>query len=386
MVRIGQFIKQHFIKILSVSVLATVVGIALFYTIQSGQTVNSDNSFLDKYTSTLHQTQRARLVFAGDLMQHLPQVRAARRPDGTFDYSETFRYVKPIFEEADFAMLNFETTLTPTSHYTGYPMFRSPAQLAESIQAIGIDAVAMANNHICDNGRTGIEYMTTCFDSLGIVHTGAFIDSIRFRTNHPLRFQVNGIRFALFNYTYDTNGLPIPKGTIVNLIDTTAIKNDLEGIDRTNTDCVIVFFHWGDEYVRQPNKNQRRLAELCHRHGSEIVIGSHPHVIQPIEIRHDTDSVIRSITVYSLGNLVSNQRDRYKNGGLIVTLDVEKKNEQIEICPYYTPVWVSIPNYRILPPSVADTLSMNDTQQASYRQFVNDTRRHLEYDRIIKER
>ncbi len=340
----------------------------------------------DDVVQHVDEPQQARLVFAGDLMQHMPQVRAARRPDGTFDYSETFRYVKPIFEEADFAMLNFETTLTPTSRYTGYPMFRSPAQLADAIRDIGIDAVVMANNHICDNGRTGIEYMTARFDSLGIVHTGAFIDSTRYRMNHPLRFEVKGIRFALLNYTYDTNGVPIPKGTIVNLIDTTVIQNDLKRIDRSETDCIIVFFHWGDEYVRKPNDTQRKLAELCHRYGTEIVMGSHPHVIQPFETRYDTDSIVRSVTVYSLGNFVSNQRDRYKNGGLIVTLDVEKKNEQIEICPYYTPVWVSMPNYRILPPSVADTLPLPSGQRESYRQFIRDTRTLLNDDRIFKER
>lgn len=340
----------------------------------------------DDVVQQVDEPQRARLVFAGDLMQHMPQVRAARRQDGTFDYSETFRYVKPFFEEADFAMLNFETTLTPTSRYTGYPMFRSPAQLADAIRDIGIDAVVMANNHICDNGRTGIEYMTARFDSLGIVHTGAFIDSTRYRMNHPLRFEVKGIRFALLNYTYDTNGVPIPKGTIVNLIDTTVIQNDLKRIDRSETDCIIVFFHWGDEYVRKPNDTQRKLAELCHRYGTEIVMGSHPHVIQPFETRYDTDSIVRSVTVYSLGNFVSNQRDRYKNGGLIVTLDVEKKNEQIEICPYYTPVWVSMPNYRILPPSVADTLPLPSGQRESYRQFIRDTRTLLNDDRIFKER
>ena len=79
----------------------------------------------DDAVQQIDEPQRARLVFAGDLMQHMPQVRAARRTDGTFDYSETFRYVKPILQEADFAMLNFETTLTPASRYTGYPMFRS---------------------------------------------------------------------------------------------------------------------------------------------------------------------------------------------------------------------------------------------------------------------
>ena len=377
---------MHFLSrsilIPALTLAAAATGYVVWYTLNREEIHASSDGVVQQ----VDEPQRARLVFAGDLMQHMPQVRAARRQDGTFDYSETFRYVKPIFEEADFAMLNFETTLTPTSRYTGYPMFRSPAQLADAIRDIGIDAVVMANNHICDNGRTGIEYMTARFDSLGIVHTGAFIDSTRYRMNHPLRFEVKGIRFALLNYTYDTNGVPIPKGTIVNLIDTTVIQNDLKRIDRSETDCIIVFFHWGDEYVRKPNDTQRKLAELCHRYGTEIVMGSHPHVIQPFETRYDTDSIVRSVTVYSLGNFVSNQRDRYKNGGLIVTLDVEKKNEQIEICPYYTPVWVSMPNYRILPPSVADTLPLPSGQRESYRQFIRDTRTLLNDDRIFKER
>ena len=167
--------------------------------------------------------REARLVFAGDLMQHMPQVRAAQRPNGRFDYSESFRYVKPLFEQADYAILNFETTLTPTTDYHGYPTFRSPGAVADALRDIGIDAVMFANNHICDNGHTGIEYTTRRFDSLGIVHTGAFVDSSRIRREHPLLFQAGGLRFALFNYTYDTNGMPIPKGMIVNLIDTNTI-------------------------------------------------------------------------------------------------------------------------------------------------------------------
>ena len=172
----------------------------------------------------------------------------------------------------------------------------------------------------------------------------------------------------------------------MNLIDTTVIQNDLKGIDRSETDCIIVFFHWGDEYVRKPNNTQRMLAELCHRYGTEIVMGSHPHVIQPFEAGYDTDSTIRSVTVYSLGNFVSNQRDRYKDGGLIVTLDIEKRNGQISICPYYTPVWVSMPNYRILPPSVADTLPLPSGQRENYLQFIQDTRTLLDNDRIFREK
>ena len=333
------------------------------------------------------QTKQTRLVFAGDLMQHLPQVYAARNETGGFDYSESFHYVKNIFEDADIAILNLETTLTPYTRYTGYPVFRSPAQLADALQDMGIDIVVMANNHVCDNGRTGMEFTINRLDSLGIAYTGAFADSLHYQQLHPLLIETNGLRLALLNYTYDTNGMPMPAGTVVNHIDSTAIANDLDNIDRTQVDCVIVFFHWGDEYVRQPNREQQMLAALCHQRGVEIVMGSHPHVVQPFEIQMDADSLIRAVTVYSLGNLVSNQRDRYRNGGLIVTLDIRKTaNEPVEIEPYYTPVWVLLPNYQILPVAVADTLSMPDNQRPTYQQFVDDTRKHLEYSRIFKEK
>jgi len=333
-------------------------------------------------------SKEARLVFAGDLMQHMPQVRAAQRGNGRFDYSECFRYVKPLFEQADFAILNFETTLTPKTDYHGFPTFRSPGAVADALRDIGIDAVMFANNHICDNGRTGIEYTTQHFDSLGIVHTGAFVDSSRIHAEHPLLFRAGGLRFALFNYTYGTNGIPVPKGMIVNLIDTIAIRRDLSQVNRKNIDCVIVFFHWGVEYVRRPNDEQRRLAALCHRLGAEIVIGSHPHVIQPVEARRDSAGVFRSVTVYSLGNLVSNQKERYRNGGLIVTLDIKKeRNGAIRIAPAYTPGWVCRPGgYRIIPPSATDSVTLPADLRANCTQFFDDTRTLLEGNKIFEER
>ncbi|MDR2138011.1 MAG: CapA family protein [Tannerella sp.] len=317
----------------------------------------------------------ARLVLAGDLMQHLSQVQAARKTGGEYDYTESFRFVTSVFQKADLAILNLETTLTPSLHYTGYPRFRSPSALADALSEMQIDVAVLANNHICDNGRTGIDYTTRCLDSLGIAFTGAFADSLQYNRFHPLRIDVNGIRMAIFNYTYSTNGLPVPKGIIVNLTDTSAIARDLSRVDRREIDCITVFFHWGDEYVRRPTPTQRMLAEYCYRRGVEIVVGSHPHVIQPIDLHADSDGIIRSVTLYSLGNLVSNQRDRYRNGGLIVTLDLEKTvGRPLRIRPSYTPVWVSLPDYRILTPSVVDTIALSDRERKEYLQFEQDTR------------
>jgi len=321
----------------------------------------------------LPTVRRAEIVFAGDLMQHTTQVRAAKNAQGILDYSQSFRYVRDILSAADVAIVNLETTLAPRPPYTGYPRFRSPRELAGAMKDVGFDIAALANNHICDNGRTGIEFTVSCLDSCGIATTGAFADSSRFADNHPLRFETDGIRFALLNYTYGTNGLPIPNETIVNLIDTARIAADLAGINRNRTDCVIVFFHWGEEGMRKPTSEQRAIDTFCRERGADIVIGSHPHVVQPIEYHTDADSVLRAVTVFSLGNFVSNQRWRYSDGGLIVRIRVEKRNDEpVSLATTAIPIWVLMPGYRILPSAVADTMAMPPKQRRMYEQFARD--------------
>jgi poly-gamma-glutamate capsule biosynthesis protein CapA/YwtB (metallophosphatase superfamily) len=316
--------------------------------------------------------KKARLVFGGDLMIHQPQITAARQKNGDYDFSETFRYVKPVFEEADLSFINFETTLSASNTYSGYPMFRSPKKIAEAVKDAGIDVVALANNHAFDGFRKGVAVTQATLDSLGLKHTGVFTDSAKFADNHPLILKTNGLKIALLNYSYSTNGLPVPEGIIMNMLDSTKIRNDIERIDRRDIDAVIVFFHWGDEYSKQPAGEQKSLAAMCHRLGAEIVVGSHPHVIQPIEKSSE------HVTAYSLGNLVSNQQNRFSNGGILLTLDLfREKNRPLKIRASHTPVWVKLPEYRIIPPAVADTLRMTAKQQAEYRRFVDDTERLL---------
>jgi poly-gamma-glutamate synthesis protein (capsule biosynthesis protein) len=288
------------------------------------------------------------------------------------DFSESFRYVRPIFENADLAFINLETTVSTSNNYTGFPMFRSPKEMLEAVGNAGIDVAVLANNHAFDGWAKGVVKTQQILDSLKIKHTGVFTDSAQYTANHPLMLKINGLTIALLNYTYSTNGLPVPEGMVINMLDSATIKNDILQIDRQKTDVVIVFFHWGNEYQSKPDGEQKQLAALCHRLGAEIVIGSHPHVVQPIEYTEN------SVTVYSLGNLVSNQRERRRDGGILVTLDVSKmKNQPLQIKTSYTPVWVQLPAYQILPQSVADTFSLTSTQKYDYQQFIKDTEKLL---------
>lgn len=303
------------------------------------------------------------LLFAGDVMQHLPQVEAARRGEG-FDYDACFALVRPLFQRADLAVVNLETTLTRRPHYTGYPLFRSPAALAGALRRAGVDVAVMANNHCCDGGREGIDATLAIADSCGIRRTGVFRDSADYAARNPLYVTRRGVRFALLNYTYGTNGMPVPAPMRVNGIDTVQIARDLAAATAAGADCRVVVMHWGNEYERCENASQRALAAFLRRHGADIVVGSHPHVIQPFE----ADST--HVVLYSLGNFVSNQRRRYTDGGLMARIRAAKHPDgRMTYSLEPIPVWVALPGYRIIPPAAADTLAL----PPRYREFREET-------------
>ncbi len=323
--------------------------------------------------ATAHGVRRARIVAAGDLMQHMPQVTAARCPDGRYDYRESFRHVARYFREADLAIVNLETTLSDEGPYSGYPCFRSPSAVADAMRDMNIDLAVMANNHCCDRGARGIVSTTDILDRRGIARTGVFRDSLDYELNNVIYMERGGIAFAVVNYTYGTNGIPVPRGTIVNLLDTVAMARDLASIDRSRVDCVIAAVHWGNEYERRPNGEQRAVAAFLKRHGVDLIIGSHPHVVQPFETESDG-----GVTLYSLGNFVSNQRKRYCDGGLVAVVDVTLAPDgRLSYDTDIVPVWVMCPAYAILPPEVGDTLGMNADSRRAYELFMADTRELL---------
>ncbi|MCO5257296.1 MAG: CapA family protein [Lentimicrobium sp.] len=321
------------------------------------------------------------LIFAGDIMQHGPQIEAAWSDhDSTFNYHPCFSYVKPLVSSFDVAIANLEVTLAGAP-YSGYPQFSAPDELAVAARDAGFDILGTANNHSCDRGNKGLARTLNVLDSLGIARTGTFTDSTDFLKYHPLVLSKNDITFALFNYTYGTNGLPFYPPAIVNLIDTNLLINDLAAVDRTKTDFVIVFFHWGNEYQSQPSLTQVKLAGLCKRHGADVIIGSHPHVLQRMEYDEPSDSLPGGfLLAYSLGNYVSNQRDRYRDGGAMISFTLSKTwNKKTVINPEYHLTWVHTPirdgkkQYYILPVRQFENDSTMDTAALEkLRLFISD--------------
>lgn len=265
-------------------------------------------------------TSRLSLLFAGDIMGHNTQIVAAYRDSlQTYDYAECFKFIKPVISKADLSFVNLEVTLAGEP-YTGYPKFSSPDQLAVAVKNAGFDVVLNANNHACDRRKDGIIRTINVLDSLGIIHTGTFKNKMQKDSIYPLILEKNNIRLAILNYTYGTNGIPISYPVIVNLLDSVAIKKDLIKAKLLNPDKIIVITHWGTEYQNQQNLLQKRWYQFLKKNGADIVIGSHPHVIQPIEWYKEDDNLV----AYSLGNFISNQRTTPRDGGLILKLYLEK--------------------------------------------------------------
>ncbi len=283
------------------------------------------------------------IMFVGDIMSHGPQLKAAYHPDNqSYDYSENFKYVRNIFQQADFVAGNLETTLG-VKPYSGYPQFSAPPALARACRDAGINVLMTANNHSCDKGLRGIVKTLDVLDSLQISHTGTYRNANERQKLRALILKKNNIKLALLNYSYGTNGIPVPAPARVNLIDTTAIKQDIQVARLQQPDGIIVFLHWGEQYRNHPNQSQKKLVDFLHRQGVNWIIGSHPHVIQDVEREHDYVNKNIHLTAYSLGNFISNQRKFPRDGSIILGLTFSKNptTEILKLSGYQIiPIWV----------------------------------------------
>jgi poly-gamma-glutamate synthesis protein (capsule biosynthesis protein) len=279
------------------------------------------------------QTDTLRLVFAGDIMGHAPQI-ASAKVGAQYDYAPCFKYVKPILERADIAIGNLELTLPGKPPYTGYPMFRSPDALADALKNAGFDLLVTANNHSNDAHGLGVSNTIEALRQRAFLQTGTFKNQRDRDALYPLMLYKNGFKIALLNYTYDTNGVPTEAPTIVNLIDTVQIARDLAEARARKPHFVIVVMHWGLEYQLTENAVQRAQARFLIRNGADMVIGSHPHVVQPIRterVEMPNGAVKEALVVYSLGNFISNQQQPNTDGGILFQVDLLKRKGSPEV-------------------------------------------------------
>ncbi len=330
-----------------------------------------------------------RLSFTGDLMCHSPQYQSAHIAADSFDFTPCFSELQSIFSESDFLAGNLETVTAGNNRsYSGYPFFNSPDDYVESLKKAGFNFLFTSNNHSYDQTEQGVLRTLEVLKTNGLPSTGTFSSR---RDRDSIRVvSIKGIRFALLAFSYGLNGnrLPAGKKYLVNVIDTLAMGQDILQAKSLHPNCIITYLHFGNEYARMPNKFQKGIAQFLKRSGIDLIIASHPHVLQPIEFYKTVDGQLDSgIAAYSLGNFISNQQWRYSDAGAILSIDIKqnavsKKLSIVQIAA--TPTWVfkgvisGRPTFRVIPFSITralnsyDFLSMNDKKNCL--QAFDDTR------------
>lgn len=330
------------------------------------------------------------LLFAGDVMNNKPQLNAAYHPKtDTYDYHSTFKYIKPVIEQADVAIANLELTLPGKPPYTGFPLFRTPDVMADALKYAGFDALVTANNHANDSGPEGVLHTIDVVRNLGFWQTGTFKDSSDRALNCPLLIEKNGFTIALLNYTFHTNGIATKPPVIVSRIDPKQIAADVAAARNLAADIVIAFFHWGEEYKNNENAYQREWAQTAANLGVDLVIGAHPHVVQPVKMltAKRPDGTQKQVPVaYSLGNFISNAISTNTSVGLMLetiltrdTLSCETTITHLNFMPVWRYLETKAENKRVkntyyaLPASAfgADTLNLLQMPPAPFRQLTD---------------
>lgn len=340
----------------------------------------------------LNDTYKLSLAMVGDVLIHGAVYADARTNDG-YDFKEMVSLVKPLVSKYDLAYYNQETILGGTElGLSTYPRFNSPYEVGDAMIDMGFNLVSLANNHTLDKDEIGVLNSTTYWKKQSDVLVAGSYSSWEDRDNMNIHIgEKNGITYGFLSYTTATNGLKAPYGKeyLVNVYSNELAKKDIEAI-RDKVDVLIVAMHWGSEYTHTPTYEETSIANYLASLDVDLIIGNHPHVIQPITYIDDT------LVIYSLGNFLSGQIGEAKNIGLLASLDITKivdndgtkitiDNIGTELIYTKYNMYVSndnyyCSNYKLYPFSSLDNTILNNYLQIG--EYYNNVVK--EYDNTIK--
>ena len=287
------------------------------------------------------------LAAIGDIMCHNTQYIDAYNEDtDTYDFSYVFENISLYTKTADICIGNLETTFAGEDiGYSSYPTFNTPDELAYELKDIGIDVLSTAGNHSLDKGFDGLSRTIDVLNDADISHLGTY--KSKEEQDTTLIKYVKGVKIAFVNYTYGTNGISIPsdKQFCVNLIDENLIKEQIDKAKQEEPDIIIACMHWGSEYKTTQNSTQEDLADFLFQNGVDIILGTHPHVLEPMEKRTvtlDDGTTKDGFVIYSLGNFIADQNAEYTRDSIILNLDITKHTDgKISIDNYeYVPIYM----------------------------------------------
>ncbi len=295
------------------------------------------------------EEEAATIVSFGDTLCHEPLFNAAYDAEsGVFEFSPMFKYVEKYFKDATITIGNCESPMAGAERgYSGYPTFNAPEHLAVDLKELGVDIMTTSNNHSLDKGYGGLQSTLDFLDAAGISHVGT---ARSMEEQNTILFRdLNGIKTAFLSYTYGTNGIPVPsdKKFCVNLIDKELILKQINQAKQEGAELIVASMHWGIEYQTIENAEQDELAEFLIKNDVKIILGAHPHVLQPmkmVKVKTENGEEKEGLVIFSQGNFFSNQRQENTRNTAIFNIEVKrdaKGDVRVEKVTY-VPIYVNI--------------------------------------------
>ncbi len=373
-----KIVKRKKIKIGPLLFLIVIISLFMFLNFSNFLLEQDENlKENDKGNDSVITESSLSLIMVGDCLIHGAVYSDAKTENG-YDFNKMVDLVKPIIEKYDLAFYNQESILGGTElGLSSYPAFNSPQEVGDAFINMGFNLVSLANNHTLDRGKKAIYSSLDYWKTKESVLTAGSYYSEEDRITPKIK-EKNGITYALLSYTTTTNGIPVPKdGTyLISVYNEQTVKEDIERL-REQVDLLLVSMHWGEEYTHTPNQNQIKIAEYLASLGVDIIIGHHPHVVQPIDFIGDT------MVIYSLGNFISSQYGVNKLTGLMAGITVKKvtkdgvsvitlENPTAQLVYTYSEITSYRHSYRLYPYKMLnnDLLSNYQTHYEKYMGIV----------------
>lgn len=311
----------------------------------------------------------AKIMSMGDILIHASLLEGAKQSDGTYDFTKSFTHVSPLVKQADMSVCNLEVTFGGSNRkYSSFPLFNTPDTLAKALKSSGFDLILTSNNHSYDTGENGLKRTPKILKQAGLKSTGTRVDN----SQKPyIITEVNGIKLGVINYTYETPSANGKKALNGNFVSTSAsslvnsfnydnlqsfykeIKNRLSQMRSDGAQAIMLYMHWGDEYRIKQNTYQQEIANKMCKFGVDVLIGGHPHVIQPVDVIINEETGNKMACLYSMGNALSNQRislmdlktGHTEDGIMFYTTFEKYANGDVKLAKIdYIPTWVNITN------------------------------------------
>ena len=360
------------LAIISIALIIIVLLVIVLLNVPKTKEENKPKEEKKEVNNVIEQSKEKRmsLITVGDVLIHESVYKDAYKSDGTYDFGHMFTEIEPILKNYDLKFCNQESTIG--GNYlgiSGYPSFNSPDEIGDEILRLGFNLISLANNHVMDRGENAVLYSNSYWKEKDVITAGSYSNSEEMQAINI--YEKNNIKYAFLAYTTSLNGY-LTKEYLVNMYNSEKVKNDIEKI-QDKVDVIIVSMHWGEEYINTPNNEQKEIAEYLSSLGVNLIIGHHPHVVQPVTYINDT------LVIYSLGNFISNQLTIGINQGigLMVGMDIVVEEEKVKFENLYKELILAYSenstNFKVIPFSKLNNNLLNNYESINekYLSVVN---------------